>query len=79
MPAIQAREVDTMHGGALYGSRNKRTQAQTDSMLQVPLNPSASYRWLEDAITEWQVSREVRNNRGRTYFAGELALSMLHH
>ena len=56
---MQPREVDSMHGGGLYASRNKpsarRSQAQTDSLLQVPLNGSSSYRWLEDAITEWQV------------------------
>lgn len=28
---------------------------QDDSRLQVPMNVSSSYRWLEDAITEWQV------------------------
>ena len=30
-------------------------QSQIVILMQVPLTSSASHRWLEDAITEWQV------------------------
>ena len=68
---MTAHDVSSLHGSQAYahavagssvadkgmGGR-RRLQAggeQDDSRLQVPMNVSSSYRWLEDAITEWQV------------------------
>lgn len=69
--ALTAHDVSSLHGSQAYahavagsGAADKgmgargRVQAggeQDDSRLQVPMNVSSSYRWLEDAITEWQV------------------------
>lgn len=39
------------------GGMNGGELGRSDSMLQMPLTASMSYRWLEDAVTEWQTSQ----------------------
>ena len=61
---VQA-DTNSLHGGQMYaqlakpsgrGSSSRgRSQSQADMLLQVPMTTTASHRWLEDAITEWQV------------------------
>jgi len=54
------------HGGG-NGANGEAGLPRSDSLLQMPLNASMSYRWLEDAVTEWQTSQ------GQVVTAGGLA------
>ena len=85
---IQTSDVpdSSLHGGQVYGSfRKNRSQSEKDNMLQVPASSTSNHKWLEDAITEWQVGRTrgkpckhaMHANRPRSYSRDPLNLSRL--
>lgn len=52
------QDADSLHGSELYSNLIKgRVSSNNSDKHDVPIIQTKSYRWLEDAITEWETSQ----------------------